>query len=396
MTDQLHSPLLTWSKAVAGEGEWVGLPIHYGDPIGEQWALAESRAFTDLSTLAAVCVSGPDRQSWLTNMTSQIINGMTPAESKELLVLDANGRIEHAAAVHDDGETTWLVTVRDRVDALAQWLESMKFMLRVEVAERHGIRVIGTVSSDAQTDPLAKTARNLPGYLFTWDDPWPGVVEGGTRYFAGSKHPGSDTRFHLHIVEGDGAITDMMSSAGDSAGMTPAGMLAWDALRIAAWRPLIGRDTDARSIPAELDWMRTAVHLHKGCYRGQESVARVVNLGKPPRRLTFLQLDGSRGDLPESGARLMRGNRQVGVVTSAARHYELGPVALALISRNVPEDTVFDIDGVSAAQEIIVPRDGRSEDSPDERPGKDLTNKDLRRLDIPPAGSPHMSGGRKA
>ena len=173
-------------------------------------------------------------------------------------------------------------------------------------------------------------------------------------------------------------------------------MLAWDALRIAAWRPLIGRDTDARSIPAELDWMRTAVHLHKGCYRGQESVARVVNLGKPPRRLTFLQLDGSRGDLPESGARLMRGNRQVGVVTSAARHYELGPVALALISRNVSEDTVFDIDGVSAAQEIIVPRDGRSEDSPDERPGKDLTNKDLRRLDIPPAGSPHMSGGRKA
>ena len=176
----------------------------------------------DLSTLAAVCVSGPDRQSWLTNMTSQIINGMTPAESKELLVLDANGRIEHAAAVHDDGETTWLVTVRNRVGALAQWLESMKFMLRVEVAARHDIRVIGTVSSDAQTDPLAETARHLPGYLFTWDDPWPGVVEGGTRYFAGSKHPGSDTHFHLHIVEGDGAITDMMSSAGDSDGITPA------------------------------------------------------------------------------------------------------------------------------------------------------------------------------
>ena len=78
-----------------------------------------------------------------------------------------------------------------------------------------------------------------------------------------------------------------------------AGIWAAEALRVAAWRPRLGFETDHRTIVHEVDWLRTAVHLHKGCYRGQETVARVHNLGRPPRRLVFLHLDGSGHVLPD-------------------------------------------------------------------------------------------------
>jgi folate-binding protein YgfZ len=133
-----------------------------------------------------------------------------------------------------------------------------------------------------------------------------------------------------------------------------AGTWAAEALRVAAWRPRLGFETDHRTIPHEVDWLRTAVHLRKGCYRGQETIARVHNLGRPPRRLVMLHLDGSAHHLPTSGTDVELDGRRIGHVTTAARHHELGPVALALVKRNTPTDAVLLVDGVSAAQEIVV------------------------------------------
>ncbi len=95
--------------------------------------------------------------------------------------------------------------------------------------------------------------------------------------------------------------------------------------------PRLGLDTDHRTIPHELGWIETAVHLTKGCYRGQETVARVHNLGHPPRRLVRLLLDGSEDRLPGHGDPVTADGTEVGFTGSAARHYELGPVALAVI-----------------------------------------------------------------
>ncbi len=101
------------------------------------------------------------------------------------------------------------------------------------------------------------------------------------------------------------------------------------------------------------------MHLQKGCYRGQETVARVENLGKPPRRLVFLHLDGSEVHLPPHGTELRLADegpdgRKIGVVTTSVRHHELGPVALALVKRNVPLDARLVADTTAAAQEVIV------------------------------------------
>jgi folate-binding protein YgfZ len=135
-----------------------------------------------------------------------------------------------------------------------------------------------------------------------------------------------------------------------------AGTWASEALRVEAWRPRLGFETDHRTIAHEVDWLRTAVHLHKGCYRGQETVARVHNLGRPPRRLVFLDLDGSGHVLPERGAELETGGRVVGRVTSVARHFEDGPIALAVIKRNTPLDAELVASGIAASQTEIVTR----------------------------------------
>jgi folate-binding protein YgfZ len=150
-------------------------------------------------------------------------------------------------------------------------------------------------------------------------------------------------------------------------GAVLAGIWAYEALRIAARRPRFGLDTDHRTIPHEVGWIETAVHLSKGCYRGQETVARVHNLGHPPRRLVFLHLDGSEDRLPAhadpvslaggGGGDSGGGGGTVGFVGSAARHYELGPIALALIKRTVPVDAPLLAAGLAAAQEVIVPPD---------------------------------------
>ncbi|MDO4259964.1 MAG: folate-binding protein [Actinomycetaceae bacterium] len=393
------------------------VPAHYGDPSGEQWALEAGRALVDRADLAVITVTGPDRATWLTSITSQVLTGMTPEDSRELLVLDPQGHVEYAATASDDGETLWLITEGENAEALAQWLDSMRFMLRVEVAVRGDVTVLGSVG-DASLNGMTGS----PGWVLTWADPWPGVAEGGTQYHQG-RHPGEAATFYLHIVRADQVnecVAHWIASAeapssetSDSAATTAAsnaqrpprpiiaprprhmaGLLAWEAARIAAWRPRATTEVDGRTIPAEVDWLRTAVHIDKGCYRGQESIARVLNLGRPPRRLTFLHLDGSRGDLPEVGAAIERKGRRVGTITSVARHADLGPIALALISRNIPSDEVFDLDGIAAAQELIIPLDGRATASPKERPGLGHTNPELRRPDVPATGGGGSIGGR--
>ena len=374
-----------------------GATPHFGDPSGEQWALEGGRALVRRPDLAVISVSGADRLTWLTSLASQIVTDLVPGVSRELLILSPEGRVEHWAGASDDGEALHLIVERADLSVFVAFLDSMRFALRVSVAERD-VAVFSSVRAGANT-PEAVAA--LPGHLWTWEDPWPGVVEGGAAYFQGERHPGARTPMMFHAVSRQAAdefeaawLAGGAASGAAEAHAAPssappgarsstpspaggkrrrAGYLAWEAMRIAAWKPRLGRETDARAIPPEVDWLRSAVHTTKGCYRGQETIARVINLGRPPRRLTYLQLDGSRGDLPAPGTPITVGGRQVGVITSSARHADEGPIALALIARAVPVSTVFDIDGVAAAQEEIVPVHGKSSVSPESRPGADLS-----------------------
>lgn len=344
-----QSPLLSREGAVAATGLDAGVAAHYGDPLREQRALAAGEALVDLSQSGVVTVSGADRLSWLTTLSSQDVSRLVPGQSAELLLLSVQGRIEYDAGIIDDGETAWLLVEAPEAAGLAQWLTSMKFMLRVEVAD-----------VSAQWGVLAATAPLLSERVLTgsapmlWQDPWPTVAVGGFSYSVEDGHPGIERPWFEYLVR----LTELEEAVSD---LPLAGSLAADALRIAAWRPRWGAETDEKSIPHELDLLRTAVHLAKGCYKGQETVARVHNLGHPPRRLVFLQLDGSQHTMPALGSPVQLGERQVGTLTSVAQHYEMGPIGLAVIKRNVDaaaELTVLEgEESYIAAQEVIVATD---------------------------------------
>ncbi|MDQ1482186.1 MAG: tRNA-modifying protein YgfZ [Actinomycetota bacterium] len=337
------SPFLGRPGAVAGEGADAGVAAHYGNPLREQRLLVEGLAAVDLSHRGVVTIAGPDRLSWLHSITTQMLTGLAPRTSVETLVLSPKGHIEHDLHLVDDGETAWLTVEPGTIDALVAWLESMRFMLRVEIRDRSAdYAVIG--------EPVR--AETKAGEPLAWSDPWPHLVGDTAAYSAltePARHPGEDRPWRELIVARD----QLEAVLGDR---PLAGMWAAEALRVAAWRPRLGFETDQRTIAHEVDWLRTAVHLHKGCYRGQETVARVHNLGRPPRRLVFLHLDGSGHTLPGRGEPIEADGRVVGRLTSVARHHELGPIALAVIKRNTPLDAVCTAGGLSANQEEIVQR----------------------------------------
>lgn len=317
------SPLLSLPGAVPAEGRDEGVAAHYGDLFREQRALADGSGFVDLSHRGVITVSGPDRLSWLHLLLTQHLSELPAGEATEALILSAHGHIEHALYLVDDGETVWAHIEPGTQEALLTYLESMKFFYQVEVADR--------------TDEFAVV--HLP---------------------AGSIAEAPEGVVVRETAQGRDLFLPRAALESYAAANGPAaGVLAYEALRVEAHRPRLGFETDHRTIPHEVGLIGSAVHLQKGCYRGQETVARVHNLGKPPRRLVFLHLDGSEVHLPGHGTPVRLAadgeeGRQLGFITTSARHHELGPIALALVKRNVPVDAELLAGDTAAAQEVVV------------------------------------------
>jgi hypothetical protein len=339
MPDTQGSPLLAWPGAVEASWPDEGVAAHYGDPMREQRMIEESAGIVDRSNRGVLRITGPDRLSWLHSLTTQQLEGLAAGAAAQALVLSPNGHVEHHLTLTDDGAATWVHVEPGTAAALAEFLESMKFMLRVEVADVSQDSAVLTVLGPAAGDLVA-----------------------GLDGVRASVNPGSFGTIDLIV-----ARDQLPEVAGNllRRGAAAAGMWAFEALRIAAHVPRLGLDTDHRTIPHEVGWIDSAVQLNKGCYRGQETVARVHNLGHPPRRLVFLHLDGSAERLPGHGdpVELASGEPSgekgatVGFTGSAARHYELGPIGLALVKRTVPVDATLLAGGIPAAQEVIVPPD---------------------------------------
>ncbi len=292
------------------DGPDKGAIWHFGEPNKEQRALAEGKAWANLSHLSVIAISGEDRLKWLHDLTTQYLVDFGAGTWTSAMVLDPQGHVEYQFNLVDDGTTSYLVMDPQFVEGLSAYLNKMRFMLRVEVRD-------------------------------------------ATSEFAVMRAPGVANEIGGPFALVPRAELEEMKSAFDSTAMQ-VGTWALDAERVAAGRPRHGIDTDFKTIPNELGVLNGAVHMNKGCYRGQETVAKIYNLGKPPRRLVMLHLDGHAVVMPPSGTPVMNGEVQVGFLGTVARHHELGPIALAIVKRNTPVDAQLTVEGVAAAQQIIV------------------------------------------
>lgn len=307
-----------------------GIAWHYGDPHREQRALVEGGGVVDLSNRGVITVTGADRISWLHTLTSQHVENLQPGQSALALILSPNGHVEHELHIVDDGTSAWLIVEPGTQAELVDYLRRMQFMLRVEVADV-------TEAYAVVWEPISDADPEHPTYL---------VPEAfAVRGFSGREVIIPRTELDARLSSADAV----------------AGTWALEALRAAAGVPRLRFETDHRTIPHEVGWIGPAVHLQKGCYRGQETVARVQNLGKPPRRLAILHVDGSAEIAPQHCDRVFYQEKEIGWVGTGARHYELGPVATAILKRNVPVDATLIIrtaEGeVSASQEVVVSAD---------------------------------------
>lgn len=278
------SPLLALPGAVEADGPDTGVAAHYGDPFREQKALLTGEGFVDLSHRGVIRVQGTDRLTWLHSLTTQYLLDLEPQQVVTTLVLSPQGHVEHAMTGYDDGDSFWAHVEPGAAPALVAWLDSMRFMMRVEVTDT--------------------------------TDEWAALATGPTT---------------VTLVR----RTELQSKAQGQ----PCGVWAFEALRIARGEPRMSMDTDHRTIPNEAGWIGPAVHLDKGCYRGQETVARVHHLGRPPRALRLLHLDGITSDqLPPQGTPITQAGRSIGFIGTAVRHFEQGPIALGVLKRKISGD----------------------------------------------------------
>jgi tRNA-modifying protein YgfZ len=300
------------SAVLVESGLDKGAIWHFGEPNNEQKALAKGAGWADLSHRGVISITGKDRLTWLHALTTQHLEKLEVATWVEALILDTQGHVIDQLFLVDDGQSTWIHLEKVRVAPVIEYLNKMKFMLAVEVKDESDnysvLRAPGM--ADAIGGPYALVPRN--------------ELKETTNAF---------NKSHTQV-----------------------GIWALEAERVAAGRARLLFEVDHKSIPNELGFLNKAVHMNKGCYRGQETVAKVFNLGQPPRRLVLLHLDGSMVAMPEHGAKVFLDDKEVGFIGSLARHYELGPIALAVVKRNVALDATLICEGVTATQEELALR----------------------------------------
>jgi tRNA-modifying protein YgfZ len=298
------------SAVLVEDGPDKGAIWHFGEPVKEQRAIEAGTAWADLSHLSVIAVDGEDRLKWLHDLTTQFLTDLEAGIWKPAMILDPQGHVEYQFNLVDDGTTTFLVLDQSYADTLVAYLAKMRFMLKVDVRD-------------------------------------------ATSEFAVLRAPGATTDIGgPFALVPRGEVAQMAQVF--NAVATQVGTWALDAERVAAGRPRIGFETDHKTIPNEIGVLNGAVHMNKGCYRGQETVAKIFNLGNPPRRLTMLHLDGSDVGFPATGTKIENDGVVVGFIGTVARHHELGTIALAIVKRNTPLDATLSVDGIAAAQQPIV------------------------------------------
>ncbi|WP_342320170.1 YgfZ/GcvT domain-containing protein [Corynebacterium mayonis] len=330
-TQLYRSPLLSRAEAVELPEatttllDAAGVAWHYGNPLGEQRALSTTPVLIDRSHRRVIKVHGPDAPSFLNNLLSQKLDDVAAGFSASALDLDIHGHILHQADIYFDGDAYFLDLPSYQAQSFSTFLHRMVFWseVTIEDSDLGIITILAPAGHETLTDLGAVFTRGPS----TW-----GRVQRTDIALPRKDLPRAAEEF----ITAGGAL---------------AGLMAFTAERVWAGEPEPRADLDDKSIPHEVESFINrgehigAVHLNKGCYRGQETVARVENLGRSPRVMVMLHLDGSAPIEPTPGSEITVGGRRAGRVGTVVHDAEYGPIALAAVKRSALRHTTVTIVG---------------------------------------------------
>jgi hypothetical protein len=315
------------TSSITAPGIDSALTWHYGDPLREQRTLSTSAGVVDRSNRDVLQITGDDRLGWLHTICSQHVADLRDGDATESLVLSPHGHVEQHWQVVELAGMVWLDTEPGAAATVLDYLQKMRFLKRVEPVDVSSDWAVLSVVGPQTASVLAAAGVPVPAEHRA--EP---LDDGG--FVRHMSWPGADAA-DLVVPRAD--REDWLGRLA-TAGAQPAGIWAYEALRVEARRPRLGFETDHRTIPHEIGFIGSAVHLDKGCYRGQETVARVHNLGRPPRALVLLHLSGESDELPPAGTAVELGGRPVGFLGTTVHHHELGPIGLAVLKRTLAEN----------------------------------------------------------
>lgn len=303
----------------------VEVAADYGDPVAEERAFTEGAGMVDGCARGAVLVSGPDAISYLHSLLSQDVAVLEVGEGAHALLLQPQGKLDADLRIlRVSPEECWLDAEVSRGEALAASLRRFKIRVKAEVEDRGGAW----------------------GCLFLRGAQAPGVVEAAAGVAVpGAQHAHVPWRAGVRVVRADwpgglpgvdvvGPVDELEDAWSElvAAGATPAGLSAYEAVRVAVGVPRQGLDVDEKTIPQEAFLERDAVSFTKGCFLGQELVCRIDTRGHVNRYLRGLRL--ADDTTPPRGAGILWGGKEVGALTTVATS-EAGVLALGYVRREV-------------------------------------------------------------
>lgn len=348
MTQLQSLPLGSWhSDRGARMGDWRGFlaPLDYGDPQGECDLLATSVGLLDRSPFSRLEMLGEDRVRFLNGLVTFDLTKLEPGGGGYGFFTDRKGRVLADVAVWLLEDRLFLDLPVDRAKAVRSHLEGFVVADRVEVLPLDELIPLALLGPGVAV-ALGEAGEGL-------DLPWSHrkVLIGGSEVHL-CRHERCGVEARVAFVSA--SIADLFAEQLVAEhGVSPVGFTAWERTRIEVGTPLWGVDFDGSSLPQETGLEEIGIAYDKGCYLGQEVVARLHYRGQVSRQLRRLRFPG--GEAIEPGSALVFEDRESGTVTSAATDPETGvTTAIAMLARRAFEPgSEVEASGVRGTVELL-------------------------------------------
>jgi len=314
-------------------GDWE-MPQSYGAMEEEYRALRSSVGLCDCSHWGRIFISGRDRGKFLHNLTTNEVLSLKEGEGSYNAILNPKGRMLASFWVHVLKDSLLLEIENQSPEKLIELFLKYKFFSDIRLVD--ATKTWGTLFLAGPHAPaVARAALGIdfpalaPGGYFT------GELEGEPIFFVNRPLTG-EPEFAIHTPARElGALWARLMQLGAPSVIRPVGQEALEVLRIEAGIPRFGVDMDDFIIPVEAGLEQRAISYTKGCYVGQEVIARIKTYGHVNKHLVGLKIEGN-GIPPRESKVFDGGGKEVGWVTSAAYSPGLGrTIALGYIRPQV-------------------------------------------------------------